>query len=544
MADGSGSTSAVARVLRSKELRRVEAGFVVFSFSEHATWLAILVYALQRSGPRAVGVVAVVQVLPSVLLSPFAAYAGDRFPPRRVIAVSYAVQCVSMVATALAMWNGALIPTFVFATCASTCMVFNRPVMGSLLPSLTHAPSDLIAANAVTGFIERFGLFVGPLAAGLLMAVSSPAVVFLVAAGGVAVAWAFALAVHTLDSFGRDDRLDANAVTTNVLAGFATLRSEGRVRSLVWLGAAGGVVKGMADVIFVNFADQRLGGGGGQTGLLAAAYGIGAMAGAVAVTRLVRDGRVTRYFAVAAVAASAPLLVLARVEVLGSALVAFAVLGSAEALLQITASVTIQREAPAQVLSRVFGIADGLRMACVAGGSLAVAVGARWTTFGRSLGLVGAIVLVGLAAGVLRLRLHGADLPVVDDAIVRRLLHDPVFAHLPAPATERLARGASTIEVPYGEVVVPEGGAADHFFLLIDGEACVTIDGRRIRTLGPGDSFGEIALLRDVPRTATVTATAPLRLVTVSRGDFLEAVTGHPRSFGVASAVTERLLGG
>lgn len=520
----------------------MEAGFVVFSFSEHATWLAILVYALQRSGAGAVGVVAVVQVLPAVLLSPFAAYAGDRFPPRRVIAVAYAGQCLFMVATAFAMWNGSLSTTILFAACASTFMSLNRPVMGSLLPMVTHAPSDLIAANAVTGFIERIGLFLGPLAAALLMAVFSPAVVFLVAAAAAAVAWVLALALNTLDEFSADATLDAGVVTAQVFAGFSTLRREARVRSLVLLGAASGVVKGVSDVVFVNFADQRLGGGGGQTGLLAAAYGIGAMAGAAAVTRMVGSSRVTRYFVFAAALVGAPLLALSWITALGPALVAFAVLGSAETLLQLTSSITIQRQAPSAVLTRVFGIVDGLRMGCVAIGSLAVAAFARWTSLGRSLGVVAGLVVVVLLVGVVLLRRHVDEASMVDESVVNRLLAEPVFSHLPAPATERLARDVATIEVAAGDVVVPEGGVGDHFFLLDRGEASVTIQGREIRTLSAGGSFGEIALLRDVPRTATVTASTDLRLLTVSRDAFLEAVTGHPRSFGVASAVTQRLL--
>ncbi len=70
----------------------------------------------------------------------------------------------------------------------------------------------------------------------------------------------------------------------------------------------------------------------------------------------------------------------------------------------------------------------------------------------------------------------------------------------------------------------------------------VTVGGRLARRLGPGDGFGEIALLRDVPRTATITTTAPSRLHTVRREDFLTAVTGHPGIWRGADAHVQRLL--
>jgi hypothetical protein len=178
----------------------------------------------------------------------------------------------------------------------------------------------------------------------------------------------------------------------------------------------------------------------------------------------------------------------------------------------------------------VFGIIDGLRMGCRdrfvrRGGARPVdVVQRRWAGRGH-----GRVVLL---VGVVLLRRHVDEVAMVDEGVVRRLLAEPVFAHLPAPATERLARDVATIEVAAGDVVVPEGGVGDHFFLLDRGEASVTIQGRQIRTLSAGGSFGEIALLRDVPRTATVTATSDLRLLP-SRDVFLRP-SPATRSFGVA----------
>ena len=537
------SMAVVTRVLHVRELRWVEAGFAAFSFSEHATWLAVLVYALAHGGPRQVGIVAVAQLLPGVLLAPFAAYSGDRFPPQRAIAVGYALQSVAMAGTAIAMAAGASLAAYVLGGAAATCITFTRPVMGSLLPGITHAPSDLVAANVVTGFIEQVGVFVGPLAAGLLMAISSPTMVFAAAAGATAFACFAAFMVTSVDAFTRPAELDASTVMSQVLEGFATLRHEGRVRVLVALGASAGLVKGIADVTFVTFADARLDGGGGQSGLLAGAYGLGAMVGAVTVTRLVHTGRVSRQFAVAGLCAAVGLVTLSGSGVLAPALLGFGLLGAGESLLQLTSGVTIQRQAPTRVLARVFGIVEGMRMGAVALGSLAVTLLVATASLGVAFVVLGSVVLLLVLVGVARLQRHGDDAVVVDDALVQRLLADPVFASLPAPTTERLAKQVEPITVRAGEVVVAEGGVGDRYYLIDHGTTRVTIGGREVRTLGPGTSFGEIALLRDVPRTATVTAISELHLLSVSRRAFLEAVTGHPRSHGVASAVTDRLLG-
>jgi CRP-like cAMP-binding protein len=87
-----------------------------------------------------------------------------------------------------------------------------------------------------------------------------------------------------------------------------------------------------------------------------------------------------------------------------------------------------------------------------------------------------------------------------------------------------------------------KGEPGNRFYVIADGEVEVTRDGRPVARLGPGAYFGEIALLRDVPRTATVTATTPTTLLVLERADFLEAVTGHPVAREAADVtIRERL---
>lgn len=124
---------------------------------------------------------------------------------------------------------------------------------------------------------------------------------------------------------------------------------------------------------------------------------------------------------------------------------------------------------------------------------------------------------------------------------VRRM---PIFAPLPPPAIEFIVANLIAMEVPAGEVVIREGDVGDRVFMIVDGEAEVTRGGAHVVDLTEGEHVGEVALLRDVPRTATVSAKTPLKLLALDRAPFLEAVTGHPLSHARARAIVEERLPG
>ena len=283
-----GSFALIVRVGRARELRRVLLAYAGFSISEYATWLAVLFYALERGGPQEVGLVAFLQLIPAVLVTPFASYAGDRFRPQRALAAGYAAQSAAMVVVAVAMLSGNWLLVYTASAVAAAAISFTRPVMGCLLPTLTHTPTDLIGANVVAGMIQQTGVFLGPLLAGAVMVVGSPTGVFATCAVITGLGCLAVLATPVLDE-EPSEVPDLGDLTERLFAGFATLRRESRVRILVGVIVVAGLVNGVADVLFVTFTDERLDGGGGQAGLLAAAYGVGGLVGAIAVARIVRN---------------------------------------------------------------------------------------------------------------------------------------------------------------------------------------------------------------------------------------------------------------
>ena len=539
---GHGNLALLVRVGKARELRRVLLAYTGFSISEHATWLAVLFYALERGGPREVGLVAFVQLIPTVLLTPLASYAGDRFRPERALAGGYAIQSACMVVVAVAMLSGNSL--FVYAAGAATAVAisFTRPVMGCLLPTLTHTPADLIAASVVGGMIQQSGVFLGPLLAGAVMVVGSPASVFATCAVIVGLGCLAVLTMPVLDDES-GETADLGVLTDRLFAGFGTLRREPRVRIFLGVIAVAGLANGIADVLFVTFADDRLDGGGGLAGLVGAAYGIGGIIGAIAVARFVRNTHLSVELLLSGALAGGALVALAATQGLGLALVLFAALGTGEAFLKLAATVTIQRQAPTNVLARVFGVVEGAQMAAVAVGALLVPIMLTQFTLNESFVALGVVVVGLVGILVVRLRASGDGPAAVDARILERFVADPLFAELPAPTVERLGRTVVRRCSPADTAVVAQGDDGDHYYVIVGGEFTVTKDGQIVNRLGPGQSFGEIALLRNVPRTSTVTAVTDAELLVIGRDDFLEAVTGHPRSLTTARAIAADHVG-
>jgi predicted MFS family arabinose efflux permease len=530
-------------VARDRHLLRIQLGFAGFSIAEHATWLAILVFAFQRGGARETGVVAVVQLAPAIVVAPFAAYAGDRFRPERVLAVGYALQAVSMLATAAAMWADRPLLAYAAGAVTATCVTFTRPVIGAILPIVARTPSDLVAANVVTGFTEYVGMFVGPLIAAALLAGGSPASVFAVCAVITAASALLSAGVRLRDG-GRDHAptIDARGVIAEVFSGLRAMTEFATLRMLVVLVSVGALAHGVNDVLMVLFADARLDGGGGAAGLLGAALGIGAVIGSIWSAGLIGRSRLFPYLLASALLATAPYFGLAGVEVLVPALLVFLLFGTAESLQRVTTTVAIQRSSPDGVLARIFGVVEGLQMAMMALGSLVLAVLVDAIGLNGALAIIGGGTALAMILASVRFRGLGGDVPPPPDHVVARLLADPVFEPLGTAAVSRLADRVQTVSVGPGAAIITEGEEGDRYYVVTEGTVDVTIGGHVLRTMTTGDSFGEIALLRNVPRTATVTSATHVELLAISRDDFLETVTGHPRCFATASRIAGDLV--
>ncbi|HEX7170665.1 MAG TPA: MFS transporter [Rubrobacter sp.] len=527
-------------VFGNPDLRRVELAFVGFNAAELGTWIAILVYAYEAGGAAAAGAIGVVQLVPAMIFAPVASLLGDRYRRERVLLAGYLLQALAMGMTAAGLLAGAPVPViYALAALAATSVTLTRPAQGSLLPSLARTPEELTAANVTAGWIESLSMFVGPAVAGVLLAVSGPGAVFAVMSGALLISAFLVARIGATSS--PPGRTPEGSTLGDLLGGFRALVHERRPRLVVSLMGAYFVMEGALDVLLVVLAFRLLDIGSGGVGFLNAAVGIGGLAGAALTTLLVARLRLTPPLMGGAAAWGTALVAIGLFPSRILSPVFLGVAGAGRPLIDVAGRTLLQRVVPDRVLSRVFGVLEGLYMAGLALGLAVTPI--LLAVLGERLTFIVAGAFLPVVFLLARRRLVEIDasvaVPEVRLALLRSL---PIFAPLPAPALERVVSRLIPTEVAPGTEIVRQGDPGDRFYVIEEGDVMVSKNGRQVATLERGDFFGEIALLREIPRTATVTARTDTSLYALEREDFLEAVTGHPQSAEAADAVTRARL--
>jgi len=254
------------------------------------------------------------------------------------------------------------------------------------------------------------------------------------------------------------------------------------------------------------------------------------------VSLLVGSRHLGAWLGIALALWGAPLAVLGASPTDVAAYLLLATVGLANAIIDVPFFTLPVRLAPDAVLARVFGVFESLVALGVGVGSVLAPV------LLDVLGTRGALVVTGAALPLLAVlcwrRLTALDLRLgVRDAEIAVLRDVPVLRQLPVPSIEHLARRLRRSTAPAGTVLVRQGDPGDGFYVITDGRAEVLGDGALVGALGPGDSFGEIALLHDVPRTASIRAATDVTVFELERDDFLDAVAGFSASADTARDV-------
>jgi MFS family permease len=523
---------------RNKQIRTVELAWAAAIAAEWAHFVALGIYAYGHGGASAVGVAGLVRLLPAAVVAPFAASLGDRFPRERFILVTSLIGALALAASAASAAAGNTALVYGFAAVVGLSATLFRPALQALLPSLARTPQELIAANGATSTMEGLGTLVGPLLAGLLVAFTDPAAVFATAAG------LFLLAAALLARVRVEGRVptaaaEARAPFRRMLgAGFVAVAQAPRPRLLVGLGVAQSFVRGCLNVLIVVAAFRLLGGGASDVGYLTAAIGAGGMIGALGAMTL-ESRRLAVIFGLALVFWGLPIALLAPSSNLPAAIALLAIVGVANSVEDVSIITLLQRTVDEKLLTRVLAVLWGVAMGAVAIGSLAA------PPIVDALGVHAAFVLVGLILPLLTLatyrRLAEIDRTTAPSDKLGLIADIPIFEPLSLAAKESLAASLVPISVEPGERVIQAGEVGDRFYLVVDGELDIDAGSAQTTAAG-GDYFGEIALLRDVPRTATVTARKKSLLYALPRSAFLAAVTSHSAAYAAGQDVAETRL--
>jgi predicted MFS family arabinose efflux permease len=422
------------------------------------------------------------------------------------------------------------------AALAAVSFTLVRPIHASLIPLLARSPAETTAGYVVVGMIESSSAVIGPLLAAGVLALAGPGEVYVVLAGVLVIATLLVARVETRTKRPTDSGSGKRAVS-EALRGFELLIKDGNQRVIVAMLGGASVVLGLLDVLLVVLAFDVFGTGEAGTGVLNAALGIGGVIGAIGTVSLIGRNQLAPSARTGMLLFGFPIALIALAAFQWMALAALIAAGIGYAVVGVTGPTMLQRVAPNDSLSRLFGIVEGSYMA---GEALGAVLGALLVA---TVGVNVALLVAGLFLPALWLGRRGAlqraDVGIQCDIEDLMVLHSVAMFDAMGPAEiERIAGLALRVSVDAETEIVIQGEIADRFYVIKEGTVQVTKDGKLLATLGRDDYFGEIALLRDRPRTATITAVTDLSLLALDRRHFIDAVV----PFTASARTTDELI--
>ncbi len=511
----------------NRRLGRVTAAYGLFILNEYSVWIAMLVYAFAHGGAKTVGFVVLLQTIPASIVAPLAATVADRRSPATLLTVGYVAQTAAIGVTGVLLLTAT--PSYAVyagAMLTSSAVALTRPAQTVLLPGLVGRPEQLTAIQLLDGWVESGSIVAAGAMTGALVAVGGAGLVFAVCTvlGGVAVALVATTRTRvTAREAGVGKRL--GHAFRDVADGVRLLAHDRYSRLLVFVLTLSWVFLGALDVLLVVIAVSVLHQGPAWVGYLNMAFGIGGvLAGPITASLVGR--RLGPPIVIAGLVMSLGLACTSTSANVVANMVFLALAGMGTAVLQVASRTLLQRTVPTRLLGRVFGVLEAASMIGLAIGAVLTPLLIRWA--GDSRAIVGVAGLVPFAVLMCARSLVAADaaahVPTVEIALLRTL---DAFAPLPPPTLEELAGSLQLVRLPPHSVVLRQGELGDCFYAIAEGEVEVTIHGRFLARRGRGEGVGEIALLRNVPRTATVTTVGSVTMYRLDAAVFLAAVTGH-----------------
>lgn len=514
-------------------LARLLVVWLLIGVAGWAYTVALAVYAFRTSGATGVGVYMAARLLPAVFAAPLSGGLIDRGDRARVVVKACSIQtaCVGG-AAALVLAGAHLAPVIVLAAISRTTATAPRPALQALTPALARTPEELTRSTSIWGAIDNFGFLLGAGVGGVAVAATGPGAIVAGAAVTFGLAVPLAAGLPSVTAAAPDPDQSKPEGFAPALAGLHVLAQTPLLRAPFALFAGALLLEGTTDVQLAVLSLGKLALGNGGLGVLYVCWGAGGILSSAALVKLVRCRGYGLALAVGAFAFAAG-IAFAGADGVALALVAMVSAGVGFGLLETAVMGLVPRLADDAIVGRVYALVEIL-YAGVAGLGALIAPGLI-----AAFGIAGSLAAVGasfaVAAALTWHSYQRLDHGQGEAARVRELLRGIGFLKsLPLPQLERLVRSADALAFPSGTIVVRRGEIGDQFYVIESGTVEIVEHGRR---QGPGEGFGEIALLRDVPRTATVRALTDLRLWAVARPGFVAAVSRHGDTSQLADAV-------
>jgi hypothetical protein len=525
-------------ILRNRDIRSLELAWTLGVAADWALLVVALLVAYDAGGAVLVGLVSLTRMIPATIVNVVVDTSAFARPERALIGANL-LRAAGAAAVAVASLADATVLVFGAVAVASAAGALVRPTVLTLLPAVATSPAELVSANTAGALGESLGTFAGPLLAGLVIAQGGAAPAAAVAALLCVVAAGVAAAVRVPAASRIRDR--ERRVSLPIVSGVRELVARPPAGMVMVSFIAQTGVRGALTTFLAILAIEVLGMGDAGVGVLGAAIGLGGIAGALGALAIGADRRLAVVFAIALFLWGAPIAVIGFVPLTVVALIALGIVGVGNALLDVSGLTLLQRGTSNQARSAVFAVLEVVASASVSIGAIVASLLIAVVGIERALVLTGlSLPLIAVLGWPLVRRLDAEGVvPERQSTLLRGI---PLFASLPLAALERVATGMREIRFAAGERLMTQGDDGDTFIVIERGDVEVAMDGLAHHREGPGTGIGEIALLRAIPRTATVTAIDEVDAWAVDCETFLDAVTGHEGSAAAAHAVVESRL--
>ncbi len=506
---------------RNHSLDRLLVSFGLLNVAEWGFVTALSIYAFRAGGTLYVGLLGVrllAGALSSAVLAPLV------MGRRGVLGLITAARVLTLgCAAALTLAGAGFLIVLGVALADALVAAAYRPAQARTLPALARSPQQLTRAVAGTSIAKTVGQAAGALFGGLAVELMRPGlaiglaatVMLLACLGSLRLAPAAVVGVRGADRPLRDG-----------LAAIPGVLRAPDARPLVLASVLRTLVRGLWGALLVVVALRLLHDGSTGVGVIQAATALGAILALPLTATQIGRARLALPCVLAFVGAGVAVGTISAASSLALVAALVCVWGASMALADATSLSLLHRLMSTEAFSRTVAVMESLKLISEGAGALLA------PALVAGLSLRAAIAVAGLPLPLLMLaswsRVRGADDVAAGRGRLVALLHRvPLLRGLDMAALEQLAAHAQPLACTAGEVVFARGEPGDSFYVIESGEAEVAIHGRGVARLGPGAEFGERALLRDTPRTATVTARSNLRLRTIGRDAFMEAVTGE-----------------